>query len=298
MKIDLCFHPSRISKREVEELLPCIRKIMERYGISFSYLIGSILTEGATPQDLDIAIYIQSPGKSILDYYNEVYFDLCDLFRMDNIDVVILNNVASTFRFEVIKTGRLIYCINYEALTKFINSTLFSYEDMRPFKEEYSRQLHKRAKEGLLVAKRRLHKEKIDSFIDNINRSLDEIGFNLKDIKDYETFRQSKQARELRIHYLRIALEGILDICRHIIAAKGFGIPDMEKENLIDILGQERVIPLDFAGNIRGMQGMRNAIVHVYWNLDYKEIYTMITENLNDFENFVKYVVEYVEKDS
>ncbi len=93
MKIDLCFHPGQISIREVEKSLPEIMEIMERYGISFSYLLGSILIEDAAPQDMDIAIYIQSPVKSILDYYNEVYFDLCDIFKMDNIDVVILNNV-------------------------------------------------------------------------------------------------------------------------------------------------------------------------------------------------------------
>jgi uncharacterized protein YutE (UPF0331/DUF86 family)/predicted nucleotidyltransferase len=283
--------------REVEKLLPGIMVIMERYGISFAYLLGSILIEEATPQDLDIAIYIKSPEKSILDYYNEVYFDLCDIFKMDNIDVVILKNVGFTFRYEVIKTGRLIYCSNHEVLRRFIEDALFYYEDIKPFKEEYSRQLHKRVKEGLLMAKRGLNKEKIDTFIDSINRSLDEIDFNLRDINDFTTFKETKQARELCVHYLRIALEGILDICRHIIAAKGFGIPDMERENLIDVLGMKNVIPPDFARKIRGMQGMRNAIVHVYWNLDYEKIYMMIKENLSDFGNFVRYIIEYVEKE-
>lgn len=270
---------------------------MGRYGISLSYLLGSILLEDIKALDLDIGIYIKHPTRDIFDYYNNVYFDLCDIFGADNIDVVILNNVDPAFRFEVIKNGRLIYYHTDEVAEEFIEDTLSKYEDIKSFKEEYRRELHKRAKEGLLMAKRKINKEKIDVFIDNMNRALDEIKFNLRDIRDFTTFKETKQVRELCVHYLRIALEGVLDICRHITAVKGFGIPDMEKENLIDVLGINNVIPLDFARKIREMQGMRNAIVHVYWNLDYKKIYKMIKENLSDFENFARYIIEYVEKD-
>jgi len=147
------------------------------------------------------------------------------------------------------------------------------------------------------MAKRKINKEKIDVFVDNMNRALDEIKFNLGD-RDFTVFKETKQVRELCIHYLRIALESVLDISRHITAVKGFGIPDMERENLIDVLGINNVIPPDFARKIRGMQGMRNAIVHVYWNLDYEKVYRMIKENLSDFENFARYIIEYVEKDT
>ncbi|MGB9715447.1 MAG: HepT-like ribonuclease domain-containing protein [Thermodesulfovibrionales bacterium] len=42
----------------------------------------------------------------------------------------------------------------------------------------------------------------------------------------------------------------------------------------------------------------RNAIVHVYWNLDYEKIYRMIKEDITDFEDFARYIIEYVDKDS
>lgn len=298
LKIDLCFHPRQISLTEVEKALPEIIDVMKEYGISLSYLLGSILLEDIKARDLDIGIYIKHPTRSIFDYYNDIYFDLCDIFRADNIDVVILNNVGPDFRYEVIKTGRLIYYHTYEVVEEFIEDTLFQYEDMRSFKEEYRRELHKRVKEGLLMARRKLNKEKIDMFIDSMNRALNEIKFNLGVIRDITVFKESKQVRELCVHYLRIALECVLDVCRHIIAVKGFGIPDMEKENLIDILGTNNIIPPDFARNIRGMQGMRNAIVHVYWDLDYEKIYRMVKENLSDFENFARYILEYINKDS
>lgn len=297
MKLDLCYHPKNMTREVVEEFLPVIRDIMSKYDVSFSYILGSILNKEAKPQDLDLAIYIDQPAQSIMDYYNGVYFDLCDAIKADNLDVVVLNNVDFAFRYEVIKTGRLIYCPYPDSLVDFTEKTLFHYDDLRIFKMDYRRELYKRVKEGILMARRRLNREKIDTFLDSINRALDEIELTLKDIGDFDSFKETKPVRELCIHYLRIALEGVLDICRHIIAVKGFGIPDMERENLIDVLGMRNVIPPDFARKIRGMQGMRNAIVHVYWNLDYEKIYQMITANVNDFENFVRIILEYQERE-
>ncbi len=140
-----------------------------------------------------------------------------------------------------------------------------------------------------------------------------------------------KDVRNLSVHHLRIALESVLDISRHIIAVKGFGIADLETENIIDILGKNGVIPYQFSQKIRGMAGMRNAIVHVYpvrnnasllcsgitfqnnsngvecqagisngvyWNLDYRTIFETVKNRLADFEDFARYIMEYVEKDS
>ncbi|MEM7827066.1 MAG: HepT-like ribonuclease domain-containing protein [Candidatus Aenigmatarchaeota archaeon] len=297
MKTDLCFHPRQISKIEVEKSLPDIIDILKRHNISLAYLFGSILFEDTKAPDLDIAIYIKHPIKNIFDYYNDVYFDICDIFKADNIDLVILNNVSPLFRYDVIKTGRLIYYQTEEVIAEFIVDTLFKYEDIKPFNEEYRKELHKRAKEGLLMAERKINKEKIYGFIDNMNRSLDEIKSNLGD-RDFIAFKEAKNIRELCVHYLRIALESVLDICRHIIAVKGLGIPDMEKENLIDVMGSNNIIPPGFAKKIRGMQGMRNAIVHVYWNLDYEKIYRMIRENISDFEDFARYIIEYLGKEN
>lgn len=296
MKIDLCFHPRPISKAEIEKVLPEITQVMKQHGVSLAYLFGSVQLDLPQAGDLDIGVYIRQPDKSLLDYYTDLYFDLCDLLRADNIDVVMLNQVNPVFRYEVIKTGSLIYYHTYPVLEEFIEDTLFQYEEIRSLKKEYRAELHKRIKEGILMATRKLNKEKIDTLIDHMNQALDEIRFTVATITDFNTFHETKQVRELCVHYLRIVLESVLDLCRHIIAVKGLGIPDMEKQNLIDVLGISQVIPSGFARKIRGMQGLRNAIVHVYWNLDYERIYEMIKENLGDFEDFARHILEYVEK--
>ncbi len=80
MKINLCFHPRDIQRIEVEKYLPRVVEVMKQHSISFADLFGSILNEELKAQDLDIGIYIKNPQRNIFDYYNDVYFKLCDIF--------------------------------------------------------------------------------------------------------------------------------------------------------------------------------------------------------------------------
>lgn len=119
----------------------------------------------------------------------------------------------------------------------------------------------------------------------------------IRDIHDFLS-PDKKDIRNLVLHHLRIVLESVLDIARHIIAVKGFGVIDLETENLIDILGKNDVIPYDFSRKIRVMAGMRNTIAHVYRNLGYEKIFDTAKNRLGDFEDFPRYILNYIEKES
>ena len=94
----------------------------------------------------------------------------------------------------------------------------------------------------------------------------------------------------LCVHYLRIALESVLDICRYFLAVVGVSLTELDTTNLIELAGEKGLLEPAFACRIRGMAGMRNAIVHVYWRLDYRAIYGAVTEQLADFDEFARQV--------
>ena len=101
--------------------------------------------------------------------------------------------------------------------------------------------------------------------------------------------------RELCVHHLRIALESVLDVCRHFLAVKGVSLAELDTTNLIELAGEKGLLEPSFARKIRGMAGMRNAIVHVYWRLDYEAIYRAVTEGLHDLDEFARQVRDYLE---
>lgn len=95
----------------------------------------------------------------------------------------------------------------------------------------------------------------------------------------------------------QIAIECILDIGNHIISEKGFETPD-DHEDILRILGEEGVLPADFAERIKGMAGFRNVLVHEYTGIDYGLLYDYLVHRLDDFRDFAGYVVAYLEKDA
>ena len=98
-------------------------------------------------------------------------------------------------------------------------------------------------------------------------------------------------------HHLRRSLEALFDIGRHIAAKKGFGKPENYRE-ILELLGQHKVISPEFSKNILGMAGYRNRLVHGYAYVTPEEIYNLILEKLDDFAHFCVVVTEFIEKET
>ncbi len=94
----------------------------------------------------------------------------------------------------------------------------------------------------------------------------------------------------------QVAIECILDIGNHIIAEQGFESPD-DSSDIIRILGDEGITPLDFAEKVKGMAGFRNILIHEYTGIDYKLLYSYLTKGLDDFSEFAKYFSIHLNKE-
>ncbi|MEN6320251.1 MAG: DUF86 domain-containing protein [Syntrophaceae bacterium] len=94
---------------------------------------------------------------------------------------------------------------------------------------------------------------------------------------------------------LQISIEACLDIGNHIISRCGLERPREYKDVFI-ILGKEGVLPFAFAERLIPMVKFRNRLVHLYWEINKKELYTIIQANLHDIEEFVQYIVQYLEE--
>ena len=298
MKPDMCLHPRPFTRDEVNRNLDKLSGIFRKYEVSFAFLFGTVLYGGSS-NDLDIGVFFMEKKRSSMDLYSDIYFDLCSIFKADNIDIAILNDTGPAFRFEVILKGIPIYYIDPDEITFFYEATLFQYEDTVGYRKESHNELMESVREGLMK-ERKINIQRVDTFLKNLKEAIVEIQRLISPVKNIDEFisPEQKDLRNLSVHHLRIALESVLDISRHIIAVKGFGIADLETENIIDILGINGVIPYKFSQKIRGMAGMRNAIVHVYWNLDYETVFETVKNRLADFEDFTRYVMEYIDKES
>ena len=94
-------------------------------------------------------------------------------------------------------------------------------------------------------------------------------------------------------HGLQLAIQLVIDIGNHILAAIGENRID-EYADVIDRLGERQIIPPDFAKEIRDMAGFRNVLVHEYIDVDLKQVYYVLQNRLSDFQRFNHYIKNYL----
>ncbi|MFQ6119528.1 MAG: HepT-like ribonuclease domain-containing protein [Methanosarcinales archaeon] len=267
-----------LSKQEITT------RFFEKNGIELAFIFGSIL-ESKSHRDVDIAVLFKNYSFKV---YLETYEALHKLLKVNNIDLVVLNRTNAAIKLEAILKGVLLFAENKEGLLNFIADTFFEYEDYRHFKNEYTFNFHKRSLEGLSMSERKLNRERIETYLSKLDEAVGKLTRLRKSFSSYEDFKSKVDTRELCVHYLRIALESVLDVCRHFLAVKGVSITEIDTTSIIELSGEKGLIPYEFSKKIRGMAGMRNAIV--YGKLD--------TQELTDFDDFVRYVKWFIERES
>jgi len=83
--------------------------------------------------------------------------------------------------------------------------------------------------------------------------------------------------------FLRRALEGLLDLGRHVLA-KGFGKVVPEYAAIADELAAQGILTVDDARKLRVMARYRNRMVHFYDDITPAELYEILTKERGDVD--------------
>lgn len=109
----------------------------------------------------------------------------------------------------------------------------------------------------------------------------------IKILKGYQKYSFEKFYEDLTLRgaverYFQLSTECVIDIGEIIIADLELSKPE-DARDVIDILGQENIIPDKFAYHFGPITGFRNALVHDYLDIDYKTVYKYLQ---NEFRRF------------
>lgn len=92
-------------------------------------------------------------------------------------------------------------------------------------------------------------------------------------------------------HLLQVTIEAMIDITNHIIARKRLGMP-ANSADAFNMLAKNDIISNENMRKYRLMTKFRNRIVHIYFEVDTKELYDIIQNNLGDFKAFISEIVK------
>lgn len=278
---------------DIEGRLRSLARVLAGDGVRLACLLGSVL-DRSQGRDVDLAVWFR-------DYSFEKYLHTVELASQalgtQRVHVVVLNRASAPLKVRALLQGRLLFSETPRVLAEAVMDALFEYEEHRRFMLHYRPLLNRRCQEGLSVAERKVDRERVESHLSALDEAVGQLRRLQGRFTSFEEFRSNVDTRELSVHYLRIALESVLDICRHFLATVGVTLAELEATNLIELVGEKGLLQPGFAHRIRGMAGMRNAIVHVYWRLDYEAIYRAVTDRLVDLDEFARQIRAYLQRE-
>ena len=91
---------------------------------------------------------------------------------------------------------------------------------------------------------------------------------------------------------LQRAVQSAIDLCAHIIAADGLGLPGTLKENF-SVLQKAGILSLPLATRLIGMVGFRNIAIHDYQDLKVEVLKSILRDHLMDLEEFVQVILQH-----
>ena len=112
-------------------------------------------------------------------------------------------------------------------------------------------------------------------------------------LKDFEEFTESPVNIAGAESYLRRALEGLLDLARHVLA-KGFGRTVAEYKLISPEIEDVGVLTPETAKILRILAGYRNRMVHFYFEVSNQELYEICVNELSDIEKVLDEILHWI----
>jgi predicted nucleotidyltransferase len=128
-------------KREAKEQL---EQIFKKQKVAFAYLFGSQAkgTAGAL-SDIDIAVYFDDEAVADVrfDLRLKVLGELTDLYKTDQVDLVILNDAPPLLAHRILKEGLLVFSGNDKIRLEYETNAVLKYLDWKPYLDKYTKEV-------------------------------------------------------------------------------------------------------------------------------------------------------------
>jgi predicted nucleotidyltransferase len=122
---------------DIADRLAQLPLLLAQHGVTLAYLFGS-LARGKAGHDIDLALL--SPATPPFRLRDVIAAHL----GTQRLDLIDLAQAPPVLRFEVLRTGRLLYAVDQPTQTRFELATLQLYRDTHPLRERQRLMLRER----------------------------------------------------------------------------------------------------------------------------------------------------------
>ena len=140
-----------------------------------------------------------------------------------------------------------------------------------------------------------LRKDRIEKKLTEVVDAIDFISENLPE--EFEDFNSSRVLKNALYKEIEFVIQNIVDICFIINSDLRLGIPEVE-DDVFKHLSQKDIFSKKAIGIIEEMKGFRNILVHKYGEIDDKKAFDNIKEGIEDFEEIIREVEEFLKNNN
>jgi uncharacterized protein YutE (UPF0331/DUF86 family) len=112
---------------------------------------------------------------------------------------------------------------------------------------------------------------------------------------DWEKYKSDLRAKAFVERYLHLAIEEVIDITNHLISFFKWREPAGYRD-LFQILKEHGIMSEKDLPTFQNMASFRNMLVHRYETIDEELVFGLFKKRLDDFELFIRMVVNWVER--
>lgn len=115
------------------------------------------------------------------------------------------------------------------------------------------------------------------------------------EVANFSSFRQDIVKKRFIERNLELAIEQMVDICKHLVSGLDLREPETYAE-CFQILAESKVIPKKNVRTFQEMVRFRNVLIHGYDGIDDAITYKIYKNRLKDFRTFASDVRNYLKK--
>ncbi len=136
-----------------------------------------------------------------------------------------------------------------------------------------------------------VNRDKILNLLNSLHTSVLQLNQIAK--TDQAVFLQDPLISGAAKYYLQTAIETWIDIGNHIISSEHYQAPK-DYRDVFTILQENKVIPSQLATNLRQAAGLRNRLVHLYWEIEDHLIYEYLATNISDCDEYISAISKFI----
>ncbi len=96
-------------------------------------------------------------------------------------------------------------------------------------------------------------------------------------------------------YYLQVSIESCIDMANHLISSERLRSP-RDYADSFAVLSEHGIISKEFSQVMQQMAKLRNRIVHLYGEIDDRQVLEILQHRLGDFETFKSAVLEFIKR--